>query len=255
MLSRPLLLPALALTAAFFAAPAFFASYALAQTVPPAVAAAVSDKVRPDADTKRDADRRPAESIAFAGVKPGDNVLELLAFGGYYTRILAKTVGPKGHVYSTMPDALLQTRPAMGDGLKAIAADPAYGNVTMLPQPNGTPTAPVPVDVVWTSDNYHDLHNPGPFGASDIPGFNKAVFAALKPGGTFIVIDHAAAAGSGLTATGTLHRIDPEVVKKEVMAAGFTFAGASDVLHRTNEDFTAKASDADEQFTFKFKKP
>ena len=93
------------------------------------------------------------------------------------------------------------------------------------------------------------------FGASDIPGFNKAVFAALKPGGTFIVIDYAAAAGSGLTATGTLHRIDPEVVKKEVTAAGFTFVGASDVLHRTNDDMTTRRSDTVEQFTFKFKKP
>ncbi len=248
MLSRHLLLPALALSAAFFAAPA------CAQSVPPAVAAAVSDKGRPEADTKRDADRKPAQSVAFAGVKPGDTVLELLAFGGYYTRILAKTVGAKGHVYATMPDTLLASRPAMGDALKAIAADPAYGNVTMLPEPNATPSAPVPVDVVWTSDNYHDLHNPGPFGA-DLAGVNKAVFAALKPGGTYIVIDHASAPGSGLTQTGTLHRIDPEVVKKEVTAAGFTFVAASDVLHRANEDFTAKASDADEQFTFKFRKP
>jgi len=242
------LLPAI-LAATIFAAPA------LAQSVPPSVAAAVSDKSRPDADTKRDADRKPGETIAFAGVKPGDKVLELLAFGGYYTRILSKTVGPKGHIYSTMPDALLQARPAFADGLKAIAADPAYGNVTMLPEPNGTPTAPEPVDVVWTSDNYHDLHNPGPFGASDIAGFNKAVFAALKPGGIFIVIDHASAPGAGFTVTGTTHRADPEAVKKEVMAAGFTFVAASDVLHRAKEDFTVRSSDTAEQFTFKFRKP
>ena len=242
------LLPAI-LAATIFAAPA------LAQSVPPSVAAAVSDKSRPDADTKRDADRKPGETIAFAGVKPGDKVLELLAFGGYYTRILSKTVGPKGHIYSTMPDALLQARPAFADSLKAIAADPAYGNVTMLPEPNGTPTAPEPVDVVWTSDNYHDLHNPGPFGASDIAGFNKAVFAALKPGGIFIVIDHASAPGAGFTVTGTTHRADPEAVKKEVMAAGFTFVAASDVLHRAKEDFTVRSSDTAEQFTFKFRKP
>ena len=242
------LLPAI-LAATIFAAPA------LAQSVPPSVAAAVSDKSRPDADTKRDADRKPGETIAFAGVKPGDKVLELLAFGGYYTRILSKTVGPKGHIYSTMPDALMQARPAFADSLKAIAADPAYGNVTMLPEPNGTPTAPEPVDVVWTSDNYHDLHNPGPFGASDIAGFNKAVFAALKPGGIFIVIDHASAPGAGFTVTGTTHRADPEAVKKEVMAAGFTFVAASDVLHRAKEDFTVRSSDTAEQFTFKFRKP
>jgi predicted methyltransferase len=154
-----------------------------------------------------------------------------------------------------MPDALMLSRPAMGDALKAIAADPAYGNVSMLPEPNGTPTAPELVDVVWTSDNYHDLHNPGPFGASDIAGFNKAVFAALKHGGTFIVIDHAGAPGTGLTQTGTLHRVEVTVVKKEVLAAGFIFVGASNVLHRAKDDFTAHSTDTDEQFTLKFRKP
>jgi predicted methyltransferase len=250
MFSRPLLLPVVLAAAAFAAAPGF------AQSVPPAVAAAVSDPGRPAADTKRDADRKPAESVAFAGLKPGDKVLELLAGGGYYTRILAKTVGPGGHIYATMPDALLAARPNAADGLKAIAADPNYGgNITVLPEPDGSPSAPVPVDVVWTSDNYHDLHNPGPFGASDMAVFNKAVFAALKPGGLFIVIDHAGAPGTGLTQTGTLHRIDPDAAKKEIAAAGFVFVGSSPVLHRANDDFTAKASDADEQFTFKFRKP
>ena len=219
MLSRPLLLPLPWL----FRRPAFFASPAWAQSVPPYIAAAVSDQARPDADTKRDADRKPAESIAFAGVKPGDKVLELLAFGGYYTRLLARTVGPRGHVYSTMPDALMLSRPAMGDALKAIAADPAYGNVSMLPEPNGTPTAPELVDVVWTSDNYHDLHNPGPFGASDIAGFNKAVFAALKHGGTFIVIDHAGAPGTGLTQTGTLHRVEVDGGEERNAGGGLHF--------------------------------
>jgi predicted methyltransferase len=250
MLSRALLLSAAALVAASaFAQPAF------AKPVPSYVAAAVSDKARPAADTKRDIDRKPAETIAFAGVKPGDKILELLAFGGYYTRILSKTVGPKGYVYATMPDALLQSRPAFADGLKAVAASPAYGNISMLPEPNGTPTAPEPVDMVWTSDNYHDLHNPGPFGGADLAGFNKAVFAALKHGGTFIVIDHASQPGTGFTQTGTLHRVDPDAVKKEVMAAGFKFVGASDVLHRAKDDFTVKSTDADEQFTLKFKKP
>jgi predicted methyltransferase len=251
-MQRPLLGALLAAT--LFTAP-IFASSAFAQSVPANVAAAVSDAGRPAADTKRDADRKPAETVAFAGVKPGDKVLELLAFGGYYTRVLSKVVGPKGHVYATMPDGLLQTRPQMADGLKAIMADANYGNVTMLPEPNGTPTAPEPVDVVWTSDNYHDLHNPGPFGASDIAGFNKAVFAALKPGGLFIVIDHAGAPGTGFTQTGTLHRAEADAVRKEVEAAGFKFVAASDVLHRAHDDFTVKSTDADEQFTLKFRKP
>jgi predicted methyltransferase len=98
MISRSLFLSALLAASTMFAAPA------LARSIPPYVAAAVSDGARPAADTSRDADRKPAESIAFAGVKPGDTVLELLAGDGYFTRILSKTVGPRGHIYSTVPD-------------------------------------------------------------------------------------------------------------------------------------------------------
>jgi len=226
-----------------------------APAIPAFVAKAVADSNRPAADTARDADREPAESVAFGGVKPGDTVLELLAGGGYYTRILSKVVGPTGHVYATVPAAFLQVRPTAADALKAIAADPAYANITVLVQPTGSPSAPVPVDVVWTSLNYHDLHNPGPFGAGDIPGFNKAVLAALKPGGSFVVIDHAAVAGTGLSQTGTLHRIDPTTAKSEILQAGFTFAGQSDVLHRPNDDYTAHSTDKDDQFIFRFRKP
>jgi predicted methyltransferase len=249
MLSRSVFLSVLLATGAIVAAPA------LAQSIPAYVSAAVSDPARPAADTMRDADRKPAESVAFAGIKQGDQVLELLGAGGYYTRILSKVVGPRGHVYTTVPAAMMANRPTAADGLKAIAADPGFANVSVLVQSTGTPSAPAPVDVVWTSLNYHDLHNPGPFGAGDIAGFNKAVFAALKPGGTFLVIDHAAAPGSGLTATGTLHRIDPDVVKSEVTAAGFTFAGASNVLQKPGDDFTAHSTDKDTQFIFRFTKP
>jgi predicted methyltransferase len=226
---------------------------AASQTISPAIAAAVSDPGRPEADTKRDGDRKPAESIAFAGIKPGDSVLELIAAGGYYTRILSKLVGPNGHVYATVPDAMVKARPTAADGLNALAAQ--YPNVTLLVQPTGAPSAPAPVDVVWTSLNYHDLHNPGPFGAGDIDGFNKAAFAALKRGGTFLVIDHAAAPGSGFSATGTLHRADPDAVKAEILKAGFTFAGQSDILHRATDDHTARSTDTDDQFIFKFRKP
>jgi predicted methyltransferase len=226
-----------------------------AQSIPAYVTAAVNDLERPAADTARDADRKPAESVAFAAVKPGDTVLELLAAGGYYTRILSKIVGPKGHVYATMPVALLAARPAAADALKALAANPAFSNVTVLIQPTGEPSAPVPVDTVWTSLNYHDLHNPGPFGAGDILGFNWAVLATLKPGGSFIVIDHAGAAGTGVTQTGTLHRIEPAAAKAEIIQAGFTFIGQSDAIHRPNDDYTAHSTDKDDQFIFRFQKP
>ena len=227
---------------------------ASAQNMPAYVTAAVSDKDRPAADIMRDADRKPAETLAFSTVKPGDNVLELIAGGGYFTRILSKTVGARGHVYATVAEGFLAARPQSADGLKAIAADPAYPNVTMLVQPTGSPTAPEPVDVVWTTLNYHDLHNPGAMGAGDMDAFNKSVFAALKPGGVFFVVDHAAAKGAGFTQTGTLHRIEPDPAKAEIMKAGFVFDGESKALAR-DEPHTAHSDDKDDMFIFRFRKP
>ena len=227
---------------------------AFAQKAPNYVSAAIADSKRPQADKDADSYRAPAASVTFAQVKPGDHVLELLGIGGYYTRILSKVVGPKGHIYTTIPPAL-QDNPKFAATEKAIAADPDYSNVTVEVQATGTPSAPVPVDIVWTSDNYHDLHNKGPVGAEDIDAFNKAVFAALKPGGVFFVIDHMGAPGTGITQTGTLHRIDPQAVKDEVQKAGFVFDGESHALHRESEDFTTHSTFKDEQFIFRFRKP
>jgi predicted methyltransferase len=110
---------------------------------------------------------------------------------------------------------------------------------------------------VWTSQNYHDLHNrPN----ADLAAFNKNVFDSLKPGGTYIVLDHAAEAGSGTRDTSTLHRIDPEVVKTEVTAAGFKLEGQSDVLKNPQDPHTANVRDPSirgktDQFILKFRKP
>jgi predicted methyltransferase len=228
-----------------------------ADKVPAAVAAAVADKGRPDADKERDANRKPAEVIAFAGIKKGEKIIELIPGSGYWTRIFSKIVGDKGVVYaaapSRRPDAPADA-PDPAAGVKAIAAD--YKNVkvgTLF----GDSWAPEPVDVVWTSDNYHDVHNrPN----ADLMAFNKAAFNALKPGGTYIVIDHAAEAGSGVRDTSTLHRIDPQAVKSEVTAAGFEFVGQSDALHNPQDPHTAGVRDPSvrgktDQFVFKFRKP
>jgi predicted methyltransferase len=225
-----------------------------AAPVPPAIQAAVSDSGRPAADQARDQNRKPAETLAFAGVKPGDQVADLLPGSGYFTRLFAKAVGAKGHVYAVWPQGAPAERTAAA---KAIAADPAYGNVTELEQPLPQLKVPAPLDLVWTSQNYHDLHNiPG----LDVAAVNKAIFDALKPGGVYIVLDHTAAAGSGGTATNTLHRIDPETVKAEVLAAGFTLAGSSDLLHNPADDHTLKVFDPavrgkTDQFILKFRKP
>ena len=127
--------------------------------------------------------------------------------------------------------------------MKAIAADPHYGNVSVVQAAFATLTTlglPEQVDLVWTSDNYHDLHN---IPNVDVGAIDKAIFDALKPGGTYIVLDHTAEKGSGFRDTSTLHRSDPEAVKKEVVAAGFKFVGQSEVLRNADDQHTAKVFD------------
>ena len=225
--------------------------------IPKAVSAAVADPARPQEDKDRDANRKPAEVVAFAGIKPGDKVVDLLAGGGYFTRIFSGGVGPKGKVYTVGFPPRPNAPAGAPNPLAAIAADPHYSNVTVVSGRVNELTLPEPVDVIWTSDNYHDLHNaPGDI----VPGFNKKMFDLLKPGGTFIVLDHAAEAGSGARDTNTLHRIDPATVKTEVEAAGFVLDGQSDALKNKDDPHTIGIRDASirgktDQFVLKFKKP
>ena len=120
-------------------------------------------------------------------------------------------------------------------------------------------TVDKPVDLVWTVQNYHDVPNGGG-GEVALAAFNNAVFKALKPGGIYIVVDHVAPAGSGLADTNTLHRIDPAIVKKQVLAAGFQWVGESKVLANPKDDHTLKVFDPKirgftDQFVYKFRKP
>jgi predicted methyltransferase len=227
---------------------------------PDVISTAIADASRPDADKQRDANRKPAETLAFAGVKPGDRVAELLPGAGYFTRLFSKIVGPGGRVYALVPAPSPDAPPDALDRaarVKAIAADPNYPNVSVVVEPFAQLKAPEPVDLVWTSQNYHDLHN---FPGVDVAVFNQMVFEALKPGGTYLVLDHAAEPGSGVRDTATLHRIDSETVKKEVLAAGFVFAGGSDVLRQADDSHAVKVFDPSvrgktDQFILKFRKP
>ena len=230
--------------------------FGAAPTVPEFVKAAVADPHRPAADTMRDADRQPIDMLANSGIKPGDKVAELIPAGGYSTRLLSAAVGPKGHVYSI-------NLATLNDRIKAqidpVTSDPAYTNVSVLNEDFEQLTLPEPVDVVWTAQNYHDFQNPGMFHA-DTAAMDKAIFRALKPGGFFVVIDHAAAPGSGTRDSGTLHRIDPEVVKKEAMAAGFKLVGEYKVLANPGDDHTRRVTgqggiaDKSDKFYLKFQK-
>ncbi|MBB6249981.1 class I SAM-dependent methyltransferase [Nitrospirillum iridis] len=230
-----------------------------ANTPSAAITAAIADVNRPQADRDRDGDRKPAEMLAFAGVKPGDKVVDFMPGAGYFTRLFAKAVGPKGRVYTLLPGELATRSQKAVDGQKALAQDKAYGNIVPLVQPVNAPVFPEKVDVVWTSQNYHDLHDAF-LGPADVAAVNKAIFDALKPGGVYIVLDHAGDKGSGLRDTETLHRIDPETVKKEVEAAGFVLDGEDDALRNSADNHSLKVFDPSlrghtDQFVFKFRKP
>jgi predicted methyltransferase len=225
-----------------------------ATRVSKAIAAAVDDPARPAADRERDALRKPAACVAFAGVHPGMTIAELFPGEGYFTRIFSRVAGPRGHVYEFTPPP----KPGKTVAVKAIAADPHYyHNITVLEEPVADFHLPHPVDLVWTSQNYHDLHNiPG----LDVADFDRAVYKALKPGGIYLVLDHVAPAGSGFSDTSTLHRIDPAAAKKEIMSAGFEFVGESNVLRNPGDPHTKVVFDPSirghtDQFIYEFRKP
>ena len=228
-----------------------------AHTTPAYVTAAINDTARPDEDKKLDEERLPSDMLAFAGIKPGMKVMDLIPGRGYFTRLFAKAVGDQGYVYSYQPtefDAFNKGKPAP---IKAVATE--YKNVSAIDAPINSLAAPELLDVVWTSQNYHDLHDSFAKPA-DLAIINKAVFAALKPGGLYIVLDHAAAAGSGLRDTETLHRIDEATVKQEVLAAGFKLVGESNVLRNPKDPHDKLVFDPSirhhtDEFILKFMKP
>jgi len=233
------------------------AAAAAAAPVPKNIQAAVVDAARPADDVQRDAQRKPAAMLVFAGIKPGMKVMDLIPGGGYFTRLFAKAVGPAGWVYAYQPSELDAFAKGKPPRIMAVAAD--YPNVSVIHAPVNEITAPEALDVVWTSQNYHDLKDPF-FKPADTAAVNRAVFKALKPGGLYIVLDHAAADGSGVRDTDTLHRIDEAVVKQEVLAAGFVLAGESKVLRNKADPRDKKVFDASirgrtDQFILKFRKP
>jgi predicted methyltransferase len=230
-----------------------------ADAIPAYVTAAVADSHRPDADRMRDPARRPAEVLTFAGVKPGMKVGELIPNGGYYTRLISDVIGPSGHDYGLWPDGMAKGRPQALDEVAKIG--PNVSNLTY----DTIPSFPEKLDLFWTSENYHDLHNP-PRGAPegtpqpDVKPFDKAVFDALKPGGIYLVEDHAAAPGAGPQATFKLHRIEAAQIKSEVEAVGFKLVGESDVLKNPADPHTAMVFDPSirgktDKVLLKFRKP
>jgi predicted methyltransferase len=194
------------------------------------------------------------EVIAFIGLKKGDKVADII--GARLTEPLAQAVGPTGKVYAVETAEIVKGHPQLLERMKVLAAKSPNVIVSDDPIASALPSG---LDAVFIRQNYHDLYDKF-MGPADVPAFNKAVFAALKPGGVYVVLDHAAAAGSGISATDTLHRIDPARVKSDVLAAGFKLDAESSLLANQSDDHTKNVFDPSvrghtDQFLYRFKKP
>lgn len=239
-------------------APPTFAPAKSQDAIPSYVTTAVNDPER-KTDLSNDARRKIADVMAFAQVKPGQFVLELIPGSGYWTRVFSAIVGSKGYVTVVWPNEFAQEAASAITASRTMASEPHYGNVIVLTQPAAHLSAPQPVDLVFTSQNYHDY--PDKFmGNVDPAVLNKQVYDVLKPGGLYVIVDHVAEAGSGMRDTDTLHRIDPAIVKKQVEAAGFVFDGESNVLRNPADPHTIKVFDKSirghtDQFIYRFRKP
>lgn len=194
------------------------------------------------------------EVVAFIGVKPGDKIADII--GGRLTGALAEAVGPSGKVYAVETAEVVKSHPDIMPMMQGLAK--RSPNVVVSAEPIASPL-PAGLDAVFIRQNYHDLYDKF-MGPADVNAFNRAVFTALKPGGVYVVLDHAAKAGSGIAATDTLHRIDPARVKADVLAAGFKLESQSTILANAADDHTKMVFDPGvrnhtDQFLYKFVKP
>lgn len=221
----------------------------------PDLSAILTDPSRPQEDRDTDASRAPAEVLEFLRIGPGDHVADVLAGGGYYTRILVPLVGESGRVYAGNNPFYTGF---FGEAFDALLAQPAFADVVRID--GRVDELPLPgdgsLDAVIVSQAYHDLV----LGDEDRDEMNRRIFRALGSGGVYGIIDHAAEAGSGTSATESLHRIDKQFVIDEVTAAGFELSGEGDMLANPDDDHTASVFDPSisgrtDRFVLRFEKP
>jgi predicted methyltransferase len=227
--------------------------------VPKAVQAIVAAKDRTEADRGLDAGRHPGELLTFFGVKPGMKVAELFAGGGYTSELLARAVGKRGTVYAQNNKFILE-RFAAGPWAERLTR-PSMKNVVRVDRELDDPLPPEAknLDMVFSVLIYHDTFWLG----TDRAKMNAAIFAALKPGGVYAVIDHSGRTGSGSSEVQTLHRIEESVVKADIESAGFTLAEEASFLRNPQDtrDWNDSPMAAQERrgtsdrFVLKFIKP
>jgi len=224
---------------------------------PDQYAAALADPQRPQADRERDATRMPAEILAFAQIDPGEKVGDYIMGGGYWTRILATAVGPSGRVYAFQPDEFVAFRAAYAEEQDAAVA--GRDNVVALRGSISAPPFPEPLDTIITVQNMHDLYL-GAMPEGTAPKALAALFAALKPGGTLLVVDHSALKGAGTEAANSIHRMDLAAAIAALTEAGFAIEAESDIYARPDDPRTANVFDPSirgrtDQFVLRARKP
>jgi predicted methyltransferase len=220
------------------------------------VAAAVSDPTRLEDQIARDADRKPAEILRLAGVKPGDKVAEIAPGGGYYTALLSRIVGDDGKIYAVAGARAFPAFPAAKTVFPAYLEKDPRANVVYSAQELDGLSLPEPVDEALMILYYHDTIWSG----EDRAKMNKAIFDALKPGGVYLVIDHDALDGAGDGVTKALHRMEKKIVVPEVTAAGFKLEKESDLLRhpedpRNDSVFDEGRRGKTDRFIYLFRKP
>ncbi|MBI2381049.1 MAG: class I SAM-dependent methyltransferase [Gammaproteobacteria bacterium] len=249
---------ALLLSQVFLCQPLFASDAA-----PPAyISTAVADTGRPAKDKEQDARRKPAETLAFFGIKPGMQVLDVLAGGGYFTEITAKIVGEKGKVYALNN---LAWRQFLGKDIEARYADKRLPNVEEWDHElDDMGLKPESLDAAILIQGFHDFYFTGPQAGNwpkvDAPAVLKALHTALKPGGVLGIVDHAAKPGNDIYKDGSeLHRITPERTKELIQAAGFKLDAESDLLRNPADDHSKNVFDPavrgkTDQFMLRFRK-
>ena len=287
-ISRKELLAAIAVGAVFFLSSAVApAQQSSAQLSSEQIARIVASPDRSEADRTNDLRRKPEQTLGFVGIRPGIVALDLSAAGGYTTELLARAIGPSGTVYGqSRPPSQTPAPPPAPEGNSNPSATPSASSPAPQRRPSpvalaerdgklrsaGIPAAPIVavsrpfedpvppelaaerIDLVTLMFNYHDLGHLG----VDRAAMNKAVFRALRPGGLYIIADHSGRPGTGISESGTLHRIEEAFLRQEVEAAGFKLLEVGNFLRNPNDPRDKNTPDPPQpkdEFVLKFVKP
>lgn len=203
-----------------------------------------------------------SELIQFARVDEGATVIDVYPGEGDWTRLFSEVVGPQGRVFSFVPAEIADLMPDQVGRMQTLAKEPNRENVEAVSaELVAMPEVTQPADVLWLHLFYHDLHtaliqSKGATAAE----FNRVVYERLKPGGSYLIVDHAAAVGAGMSDTQSLHRIDPASVREEVETAGFVLEAESSILTNEDDPHSVKVFDPSikgetDRFAYRFVKP